>query len=79
MGQLIYVGSSGSENPTKATFPFIGARGAKDAGIESAIVLLGDSVVLMKDMVVDNVVPMGWPPLKDIFNAVLEAKIPIYV
>ena len=60
------MGSNGSENPTKSVFPFILTNGAVEAGHTAEISLFGDAVVLMKDVVANSVVPMGWPPLKDI-------------
>ncbi len=79
MTKILYFGSNGSENPTKSVFPFILANGAVDAGHQAEISLFGDAVVLMKDAVANNVVPMGWPPLKDILATTIKNKIPIYV
>jgi len=36
-------------------------------------------VVLMRDTVAANVLPVGWPPLKEVLNDVIEKKVPIYV
>jgi predicted peroxiredoxin len=77
--KLTFVATHGSENPTKAVFPFLQAKNAAEAGIEAEIVLMGDAVVMMRDAVADSVVPVGWPPFKEIFAAVVEHKIPIYV
>ncbi len=79
MTRILYFGSNGSENPTKSVFPFILANGAVDAGHEAEISLFGDAVVLMKDAIANSVVPVGWPPLKDILATVIKNKIPIYV
>ncbi len=79
MAKILYMGSHGSENPTKAVFPFILANGAVDAGHEAEIHIFGDAVVLMKDVVASSVVPVGWPPLKDIMATTIRNKIPIYV
>ncbi len=79
MARILYMGSNGSENPTKSVFPFILANGAVDAGYEAEISLFGDAVVLMKDAVANSVVPVGWPPLKDIMATTISHKIPIYV
>ncbi len=73
------MGSNGSEDPTKSAFPFLLANGAVEAGHEAEISLFGDSVILMKDVVANNVVPMGWPPLKDILATTIRNKVPIYV
>ncbi len=79
MARIFYLGTNGSENPTKSVFPFILANGAVDAGHQAEISLFGDAVVLMKDVVANSVVPVGWPPLKDIMATTISNKIPIYV
>ncbi len=79
MAMLLYLGSNGSENPTKSVFPFLGANGAVDAGHEAEIHLFDDAVVIMKDVVANSVVPVGWPPLKDILATTVKNKVPIYV
>ncbi len=79
MAKILFMGSNGSENPTKSVFPFILANGAVDAGHQAEISLFGDAVVLMKDVVANSVVPVGWPPLKDIMAKTISNKVPIYV
>ncbi len=79
MAKILFMGSNGSENPTKSVFPFILANGAVEAGHEAEISLFGDAVVLMKDAVVNSVVPVGWPPLKDILATTIRNKVTIYV
>lgn len=59
--------------------PFLTANGAVEAGHEPSITLFGDAVVLMKDAVADSVIPVGWPPLKDLFATTVANKTPIYV
>lgn len=79
MAKIFFMGSNGSENPTKSVFPFVLANGAVEAGHTAEISLFGDAVVLMKDVVANSVVPVGWPPLKDIMATTVKNKIPIYV
>jgi len=79
MAKLAFVATHGSDDPTKACFPFLQAKNAVEAGMEAEISLLGDAVVLMKDEVINSVIPVGWPPLKDLFAAVVAHKIPISV
>ena len=79
MARELFIGLHGSEDPTKATFPFLLASGALDAGHEPAIILSGDAVVLMNDAVTDSVQGMGFPPLKDLFAKIVENEVPIYV
>ena len=79
MAKELFIGLHGSEDPTKATFPFLMAGGALDAGHETAIVLLGDSVVLMSETVANSVQGVGFPPLKELMGKVFAAKVPIYI
>ncbi len=79
MAKMFYLGSNGSENPTKSVFPFVLANGAVEAGHQAEISLFGDAVVLMKDAVANSVVPVGWPPFKEILATTIKNKIPIYV
>ncbi len=79
MGTIMNFSTNGSENPTKAVLPFLNANDAVEAGHEPAITLFGDAVVLMKDSVANAVVPVGWPPLKDILATTIANNTPIYV
>ena len=79
MASELFIGVHGSEDPTKATFPFLMANGALDAGHQAAIILIGDAVVLMNNTVADNVHGVGFPPLKDMMAKVVAAKVPIYI
>ena len=79
MTKLAFVGTHGSENPTKACFPFLQAKNAIEAGMEAEISLIGDAVVLMKDEVAKSVLPVGWPPVSVLLEAVTKNKTPIYV
>lgn len=79
MASELFIGLHGSDDPTIATFPFLMASGALDAGIQTAIILLGEAVVLMKDEVVNSVQGVGFPPLKELMAKVVAAKVPIYI
>lgn len=79
MARQLFISTNGSENPTKATLPFLLADGALQAGHEAAIILLGDAVVVMNDAVVDSIQGVGLPPLKDLVAKAIENKVPIYV
>ena len=68
----------GSDDPTKAAFAFLHGHALSEAGHEVQIFLLGEAVSLMRKSVSTAVVPVGWPPLSEIFAKVVERKIPIY-
>lgn len=77
--KYLLVGLVGSENPTRANFPFVWAAALKDAGHDVRIEPAGDSTVLMRSPVSNSVTPVGWPPFKEALAKVIELKIPIYV
>jgi predicted peroxiredoxin len=79
MTSELFIGLHGSEDPTKASFPFVMAGAAVDAGHKTAIILLGDAVVLMNSTVADNVHGVGLPPLKEAMDKVVAAKVPIHI
>lgn len=69
----------GSENPTRANFPFVWASALHEAGHEVRLELAGDATVLMRDVVVENMTAVGWPPMKQFVDQVIEHGIPIFV
>jgi predicted peroxiredoxin len=79
MASQLFIGCHGSEDPTKATIPFLMANGALDAGHQTAIILIGDAVVLMNSTVADNVYGVGFPPLKEVMAKIVAAKVPLYI
>jgi predicted peroxiredoxin len=69
----------GSDDPTKAAFPFLHANAFAEAGHDVQIFLLGEGVSLMKTCVSDAVVPVGWPALRETLPRTNELRIPIHV
>ena len=68
----------GSDDPTKAAFPFLHGLALSEAGHEVQIFLLGEAVSLMRSSVAEAVVPVGWPPVAETLKKVVARKIPIY-
>jgi predicted peroxiredoxin len=68
----------GSDDPTKAAFPFLHGGALAEAGHEVRIFLLGEAVSLMRPSVAKAVVPVGWPPLIEALNTVVAKKVQIY-
>ncbi len=79
MAQLLFVASRGSDDPTMATFPFEIAVGAAEEGHMAQIALLGESVVLMKDSVANELHGFGCAPFNEVLPEVIRHGIPIYV
>ena len=79
MAKILFHVLVGSENPTRACFPFLQAVANKERGDEVHIALAGDGVVLIRDSVIESVVPVGWTPLRETFEKVRDYGIPVYV
>jgi len=68
----------GSDDPTKAAFPFLHGDVLSEAGHEVQIFLLGEAVSLMRKSEANAVVSVGWPPLSEALSKIVAKKIPIY-
>ena len=79
MARMLVKSAWGSDDPTKAAFAFLHANALAEAGHEVQIFILGEAVSLMRQCVADAVVPVGWPPLAEIFGVTVDRKIPIHV
>ncbi len=79
MAGILSVATNGSNDPTKASLAFITAAGAIDAGEDVSIVLLAEAAYLAKPGVVDSIHGVGFAPLKEYVQKVVDAKIDVYV
>ena len=77
--RFLLIGLCGSENPTRANFPFARAAALHQAGHEVPIELAGDATVLMWSVVAANMTPLGWLPLSQGIAKVIDRNIPIFV
>jgi predicted peroxiredoxin len=68
----------GSDDPTKAAFPFLHGLALSEAGHSVQIFLLGEAVSLMRKSVAGAVVPVGWPPLEETLIKIVGRHVPIY-
>jgi predicted peroxiredoxin len=76
---LMYVGLHGTNDPTRATMPFLLATGAGTAEIDTCVVLLGEAAMLAKPGMIDTIKGVGFPPLTELLQKVRDFNIPVYV
>lgn len=69
----------GSDDPTKAAFPFLHANAFAEAGHDVDVFLLGEAVSLMRSTLADAVVPVGWPPLREVLARTIDLHVRIHV
>ena len=79
MARILYLGTAGSDDPTRAAFPFQWALGARDAGHEAEVFVAGEAVYLMKNVVAGAVFPVAMPPLHELIDEVIAQRVPIFV
>ena len=68
----------GSDDPTKAAFPFLHGLALSEAGHSVQIFLLGEAVSVMRKSVAGAIVPVGWPPLAETLAKVVARRAAIY-
>jgi predicted peroxiredoxin len=80
MAKLVYLGTHGPDDPTKACMPIhLAVNGAAEAGIEADVNLAGDAAVLIQDHYIETLTPLGFPPLKDLMAKARERGITFYI
>ncbi len=79
MSRVLIKSAWGSDDPTKAAFPFLHGNAFAEAGHEVQIFFLGEAVGLMRSCVSDAVVPVGWPPLAETLTKTIKLGINIHV
>ncbi len=77
--QFLYHSTSGTEDPTRATFSFMFARGALEAGHKPEIFLIGEATDLLRSDVHKSVQGVGAPPLSELLQAIKDNGVPVYV
>jgi len=68
----------GSDDPTRASFPFVHGLALADAGHEVQIFLTGEATYLMRKATVAQIFPVGWPPLTELQQKVVAKHIQVF-
>jgi len=68
----------GSDDPTRASFPFAHGLALADAGHEVQIFLTGEATYLMRKATVSQIFPVGWPPLSEMQEKVVAKHIQVF-
>jgi len=79
MTKILAIATHASDDPTKATLAFATALGALEAGKAVTIGLLAEAAYLLKAPVANAIHGVGFPPLAEMIEKVVKAKVPVYV
>ena len=78
--KILYVATAGADDPTRASLPLhISANGSLDAGQECAVVLVGDATELVSRDAAERVEGVGVPPARELFQKLLDNRVPVFV
>lgn len=76
--KILMRSSWGSDDPTRASFPFAHALALSDAGHEVQIFLTGEATYLMRKSTTAAIFAVGWPPLTEMRDKVVAKHIPVF-
>jgi predicted peroxiredoxin len=79
MAKILAVATHATDDPTRASLAFVTAVGAVGGGKEVALALLGEGAYLAKEAVAKSVHGVGFQPLPELIEKVVQAKIPVFV
>ena len=79
MGKILAMTTHATDDQTKSTAAFVTAIGALGAGREVCIALMGEAAYLEKKGVANSVNGVGFPPLSELIEQVVESRVPVYV
>src|ERR1051325_9889832 len=78
MAKILAIATHASDDPTKATLPFITAVGAIGADKDCVIALVGEAALLAKEAVAKNIHGFGFPPLVEPISE-FKGEVPVFV
>src|SRR6266568_1263534 len=78
--KILYLAITGASDPTRASIALhIAANGSVETGQECAVVLAGDATELVSRGTAERVEGVGVPPVKELFQKLLDHQVPVYV
>lgn len=78
--RILYLASSGSSDPTRASIPLhLAVNGSVEIGHEVGLVLAGDATEFLRPDVLEGVEGVGVPPARELMDKAREHRVPIYV
>jgi uncharacterized protein involved in oxidation of intracellular sulfur len=79
MAKLLFIGTHGTDDPTKATFPFLFAKAALESGHQAGVMLMGEAATLIRDHIAAQVRGVGIAPLKELADWLHARRVRISV
>ncbi len=78
--RILYIGTSGSSDATRASLPLhLAVNGSVEVGQTVGIVIAGDATELLKADIRERLEGLGVPPLRDLLAKARQHEVPVYV
>jgi predicted peroxiredoxin len=78
--EILYLATSGSSDPTRASIPIhLAVNGSLEVGQSVTIVLGGDATELLTAATRDTLEGVGVPPARELFAKAREHEVPVFV
>ena len=78
--EVLYISSSGSSDPTRASIPWhLAVNGSIESNQNARLVLVGDAAEMLRAEVRDAIEGVGLPPLRDLVAKAVERSVAVHV
>ncbi len=78
--EILYISSSGSSDPTRASIPWhLAVNGSIESNQTARLVLVGDAAEMLRAEVRDAIEGVGLPPLRDLVAKAVERSVAVHV
>ena len=78
--EILYMATSGSNDPTKASIPIhLAVNGSIEAGQSPLLMLAGDATELVLASTREALEGVGVPPVRELFAKVRQHEVPVFV
>ena len=78
--RILYMATSGSADPTRASIPFhLAVNGSLEVGHKAGVVIAGDAAELLKADTRERLEGVGLPPLRELVAKARQHELPVYV
>jgi predicted peroxiredoxin len=78
--KFVYVVTTGTDDPTKASLPLhLAANGSVAVGHDTAVLLAGDATEMLLGDNLDQLQGIGVPPARELIAKLRDHSVPVYV
>jgi predicted peroxiredoxin len=78
--KFVYMVTTGTENPTKASLPLhLAANGSVEVGHDTEVILAGDATEIVLGENLEQMQGIGVAPVRDLLAKLRDHAVPVYV